>query len=400
MGVAESLRIAVRSLMANRVRSALTMLGVIVGVAVVILLVSIGSGVRLAVTGQLENLGSNLIFVFPGNLESFRSASGPAGAAFSIRREITQDDVELLKRRLGSSAVVVPVLQAPVQMRVGNRLYSANMAAGSEQGAQVFTATLVGGRHYTRQEWESAARVVSIGANVRNTLFPNVDPVGRAVDIEGQPFTVVGYYAPQGGSLSGSQDRQIYLPSTTGQRLLGVRKLSEIVIKANDPGQVELIRAQTERALRPRFGSEVTVLTQAQTLGVVSSLLGTLTAMLAGLAGISLLVGGIGIMNIMLVSVTERTREIGIRKAVGARTNDILGQFLVEAMVLSVAGGVSGVIFGLAVGFVASTWVPVEFTLSSVLLAFLFSLGIGVFFGVYPAYRASRLDPIEALRHE
>jgi putative ABC transport system permease protein len=400
MDVAESLRIALRMLGANKVRSSLTMLGVVVGVAVVILLVSIGSGVKSSVSGQLENLGSNLIFVFPGSLNSFGPGSGLGGGSFSVRKDVTQAEVDLLARRLGPAAVVVPVLQAPVLMRVGNVTYNANMAAGSEQGAQVFTATLLGGRHYSRAEWDSGARVVALGSNVRATLFPNVDPVGRKVDIEGQPFTVVGYYAPQGGSLSGSQDRQIYLPSTTGQRLLGVKKLSEIVIKAEDPGQVDAIRTQVEMALRPRFGTEVTVLTQRQTLGVVSSLLSTLTAMLAGLAGISLIVGGIGIMNIMLVSVSERTREIGIRKAVGAKTSDILSQFVVESVLLSAGGGVLGVALGVAVGLIARRWVPVDITAWSILLAFLFSAVVGLFFGVYPAYQASRLDPIEALRHE
>jgi putative ABC transport system permease protein len=395
--VGQSVSIAVRGLGANKVRSGLTMLGIVVGVAVVILLVSIGSGVRIAVGGQLQNLGSNLVFVFPGQLSSY---AGPGGGAFSIRKQITQDDVELLQRRLGSSAVVVPVLQAPVQMRRGSTTYDANMAAGSEQGALVFNATLMGGRHYSRAEWLAGPRVVSLGSEVRSALFPNTDPVGRTVDIQGQPFRVVGYYAPQGGSLSGSQDRQIYLPSTTGQRLLGVKYLSEIVIRAASPDAVDTVQAQAAIALRPKFGNEVTVLTQAQTLGVVSTLLGTLTAMLAGLAAISLLVGGIGVMNIMLVSVTERTREIGIRKAVGASTFDILSQFVIEAVLLSGAGGVVGIVVGVAVAFGVSTWVPIDVTPWSIALAFGFSAAVGLFFGVYPAYRASKLDPIEALRFD
>jgi putative ABC transport system permease protein len=397
VNLGESIRIAIRALAANKVRSVLTMLGIVVGVAAVILLVSIGTGVKSAVAGQLEGLGSNLVFVFPGDLASFQ---GPGGGSFTIKKQLTQDDADVVARRLGAEAIVVPVLQASVSMRVGNKTFRATMAAGTEKGAQVFTATLVDGRHYTRSEWLAGARVVALGADARNTLFPGVDAVGRKVDIEGQPFTVVGTYAPQGGSLSGSQDRQVYSPSTTIQRLLGVRKLSELVIKANDPSQVNKIRAQTEQALRPKFGDQVTVLTQAQTLGVVSTLLNTLTAMVAGLASISLVVGGIGIMNIMLVSVSERTREIGIRKAVGARTYDILAQFVIEAVVLSAAGGLIGIAVGVLGGLALTRWVPVELSWVAVVLAFAFSAGVGVFFGVYPAWRASRLDPIEALRFQ
>jgi putative ABC transport system permease protein len=211
---------------------------------------------------------------------------------------------------------------------------------------------------------------------------------------------VVGYYASQGGGIAGSQDNQIYVPSTTGQRLLGTDRLSEIVIKAKDPNQVDLIKAEVEQALTAKFGEDVTVLTQAQTLGVASTLLNTLTAMLAGLASISLLVGGIGIMNIMLVSVSERTREIGIRKAVGARTYDVLSQFLIEAVLLSLLGGTAGIVVGVAGAYALSPWVPASVPMWAVVLAFFFSAGVGVFFGVYPAWRASRLDPIVALRYE
>jgi putative ABC transport system permease protein len=397
VNLTESLRTSLRMLGANKVRSALTMLGIVVGVAAVILLLSLGTGLKNQVLGGLEGLGSNLIFVVPGSVASYQTAGG---GSFAVRKSVSQDDVDLLARRLGASAIVVPVLQAPVEMRAGNKTFSASMAAGSELGGQVFTATLVGGRHYTRSEWLAASRVVALGSSARQALFPGVDPLGRRVDIQGQPFTVVGYYASQGGGLAGSQDDQIYLPSTTGQRLVGTNKLSEIVVKARNAEQTDLIQAQVEQVLRPRFGDQLTVMTQAQTLGVASSLLNTLTAMLVGLASISLLVGGIGIMNIMLVSVSERTREIGIRKAVGARTYDILSQFMIESTLLSVLGGVFGVLTGVAGALALSWWVPVDVPPWAVALAFLFSAGVGVFFGVYPAWRASRLDPIVALRYE
>jgi putative ABC transport system permease protein len=264
----------------------------------------------------------------------------------------------------------------------------------------VFNATIQSGRHYTHSEWLNSAHVVALGSEVSDALFPGQNPVGKQVDIEGQRFTVVGSYQPKGGSFAGSEDNQIYIPSTTAQKLLGTEKLSQIIIKAKDPAEVELVKARTEQVLRPRFGNDFTVMTQQQTLGILSTLLGTLTAMLAGIAAISLLVGGIGIMNIMLVSVSERTREIGIRKAVGARTYDILSQFVIEAMVLSALGGVTGIAVGLAAAWALRPWVPVELTAGTIALAFAFSAGIGVFFGVYPAVKASRLDPIDALRYE
>ena len=398
MDISEAVKTALRMLGANRVRSSLTMLGVAIGVAAVILLVSIGTGVRSTVSGQLEGLGSNLIFVFPESLEQLRAGGG--GNPYSVKRPLTDADVELLSRRLGADAIVVPVLQASVSIREGSRSTRTRLAAGSELGAEVFTATLESGRHYSRAEWLNASRVVALGSEARDALFPGRNPVGQSIDIEGQRFRVVGTYRPKGGSVAGSEDNQIYAPSTTAQRLLGVEGLTQVVLKAKDPGSVDAVKARVETALRPSRGDEFSVLTQDETLGIVSSLLGTLTAMLAGIASISLIVGGIGIMNIMLVSVSERTREIGIRKAVGARRYDILRQFVIEAAALSAAGGIVGIALGWGVAVAVRSWVPSEISVSTVALAFLFSAAVGVFFGVYPAYRASRLDPIEALRYE
>ncbi|MDZ4063215.1 MAG: FtsX-like permease family protein, partial [Coriobacteriia bacterium] len=211
---------------------------------------------------------------------------------------------------------------------------------------------------------------------------------------------VIGLLAAQGGSIGGDQDNQIYMPVTTAQRLLGTRDISMIVVKAADAEEIDIIQARVKRVLRPKFGEEFSVFTQEQTLGILSSLLGTLTVMLAGIAGISLLVGGIGIMNIMLVSVTERTREIGIRKAVGAKTYDIMSQFVIEAVMLSIVGGGIGILLGAGGAAALKQFVPTEVTPWAVMLAFSFSAAVGIFFGVYPAYRASTLDPIEALRYE
>ncbi len=398
MNFVESFRIALRALNANKVRSALTMLGVIIGVAAVILLVAIGSGVQQEITGQIEGLGSNLLFAFPGDFS--RGGGGGGGPGMTIRKQFMLDDAELIQRRLGGEAIVVPVVQAAAVLKAGNRTIRSTLAAANEDGDEVFNADYVHGRHYNRSEYATAARVVMLGATPARELFPGQNPVGRELTVNGERFTVIGVLAEQGGTLSGDQDNQVYMPTTTAQRLLGTRNISSIIVKAADAERIDSVKARMEQALRPRFEDEFSVFTQEQTLGILSSLLGTLTVMLAGIAGISLLVGGIGIMNIMLVSVSERTREIGIRKAVGARTYDIMSQFVIEAVALSVAGGIVGIVLGWSGAAALTRWVPTEVTWWAVALAFFFSAAVGIFFGVYPAWKASRLDPIVALRYE
>lgn len=397
MNLIESFRIAFRALAANKARSLLTMLGVIIGVAAVILLVGIGTGVQNEVTGSIEGLGSNLLFVLPGQYD----ASGGGQPAPPSRR-FTIEDAEYIQRRVSGLDAVVPVIQGGGTIKAGNRSMRVVVAAATEQGSEVFSATLADGRHYRKSEVQAASRVVALGSSVVDQLFPGQDPIGKSVTIQGQRFTVIGHYESQGGGLGGDQDAQVYMPVTTAQRVLGVDDIGTIVVKVSDPEGIDRARADILRVMKPRFGDEITVFSQEQTLGILSDLLGTLTYMLAGIAGISLLVGGIGIMNIMLVSVQERTREIGIRKAVGARTYDILSQFVIEAVSLSVMGGVLGIAIGWGGAAVlsASTPVPSEVTPWAVAMAFFFAFGVGVFFGVYPAYKASKLDPIVALRYE
>ena len=396
MNFIESFRIALRALNANKVRSALTMLGVIIGVAAVILLVAIGTGVQDEITGQIEGLGSNLIFVFPGNLEE---SHGPGGGG-GVTKQFSLADSDLLQRRLGNETLVVPVVQGSATLRVGNRTMRTTVAAANENAGEVFAGDFVDGRGYRRSEVNASSKVVSLGSTVVDELFPNTDPIGKSIDINGQKFTVIGHMVSQGGSLTGDQDNQVYMPVTTAQRLLDTTDIQMIVVKVAEADSIEVVQGQIERIMRPAFGDEFTVFTQEQTLGLLNDLLGTLTVMLAGIAGISLLVGGIGIMNIMLVSVSERTREIGIRKAVGAKTYDIMSQFVIEAIVLSVAGGGIGIGIGWLGAQALQQVVPTEVTGWAIALAFVFSAAVGIFFGVYPAYRASRLDPIEALRYE
>ncbi len=401
MNLAESFRIALRALAANKVRSALTMLGVIIGVSAVILLVAIGTGVQAEITGTIEGLGSNLLFVFPGRSDTGSGGGGGfGGPPGSGSKPFSLDDAQLLRSRLAGVDAVVPVASGNALIKLGNRSIRSTLQGGNEQGSQVFSGTLGGGRGYNRSEVDAASRVAMIAFTVKDTLFQNQNPVGKVVTINGQRFTVIGWYQKQGGSLSGDQDNAIYLPITTLQVLTGSNRVSLIVIKVSDANEIDLVRAQVKRVMTPRFQDNITVMSQDQTLGILSTVLGTLTYMLAGIAGISLLVGGIGIMNIMLVSVSERTREIGIRKAVGARTYDIMSQFVIEAVMLSVSGGVVGIALGAAGAWGLKTWVPTEMTAWSVATAFFFSAGVGVFFGVYPAWKAANLDPIVALHYE
>ena len=396
MNLGESFRIALRALAANKVRSLLTMLGVIIGVAAVILLVGIGTGVQDEVTGSLEGLGSNLLFVVPGQYDVGMGQGGPPGRRFTL------DDVEVLQRRVEGAESIVPVMQASSTAKAGNKSLRVVVAAGNEDGNEVFTSTLASGRHYRRSEVQAASRVVGLGYRAAQELFPNQDPVGKEITLGGQRFTVIGTYESLGGGLGGDQDGQVYIPVTTAMRLFNTTEISTIVVKADDPERIDFVRREIKRALTPQFGDEFTVFSQEQTLGILADLLGTLTYMLAGIAGISLLVGGIGIMNIMLVSVSERTREIGIRKAVGARTYDILSQFVIEAVALSVLGGIIGIAIGWGGAFLLSqtTPVPANVTPWAVAMSFFFAFGVGVFFGVYPAWKASQLDPIVALRYE
>lgn len=398
MNFIESFKIAVRALNANKIRALLTMLGIIIGVSSVILLVSIGTGVKDDLIGQFEGLGSNLLYVMPGNYEEMMSGGMGGGGTPPMMKSFKIEDVHFVQDRI-EGAIVVPYIESSVRLSLGANEIGATLAASDGNVGKVMKVTLESGRPVNPAEVAGSARVAVIGSTIREKLFAGRDPIGHEFYVNGERFKVIGLQEKVGG-VSGQQDSMVMMPYTTAQRVLASQDITMMMAKVEDPENITLVQAQIRQVLRPLMGSDFSVFSQDQMSGMIGSILGTLTYMLAGIAGIALLVGGIGIMNIMLVSVSERTREIGIRKAVGARTHDIMVQFVIEAMLLSVSGGVIGIAIGVGGAFLLDAVVPTSITGWAVALAFFFSAGTGIFFGVYPAWKAAQLDPIEALRHE
>ena len=400
MNFAESFRISLKALAANRVRALLTMLGVIIGVMSVILLISIGEGVSEDITGQLEGLGTNVIYVMPMNADDM-------GMGFMIPgRQFNAEDVSIVEGRLVGIADVTPMVETMTRFSVGNNEMMGGVTGMSAAAIDVFDVSLDRGRMYSSSEVRSGARVAIIGAEVDRLMFGNHDSLGREIFVDEQRFTVIGVTEAQGGGAmtGGGLDTAVMMPYTSAQRITGSQDIGMIAVKTHDVEDMDQAQALIRQALLPRMGNDFSSMTQDEVIGMMGDILAVLTLMLGGIASISLLVGGIGIMNIMLVSVSERTREIGIRKAIGARTYDIMSQFVIESVLLSVLGGLIGILLGALIswGIDASGALPLPSVVSawSVILAFSFSAGIGIFFGVYPAYKASKLDPIEALRYE
>jgi putative ABC transport system permease protein len=390
MNLVESFRVALRALRANKFRAALTMLGVIIGVASVILLTAIGNGVKNDFVDQIEGMGSNLLYVFP--TEGVGPTVGP--------KQFKMADRDYLAQRL-PEATVVGMTEVPVTVKAGNHTMRPTATASDDGEHTVYKAEVEIGRNFRQAEVTNAARVAAIGPKVAEELFPGVsNPVGKSFSMNGQRLTVIGVMKKRGASITGDKDSVVHLPLSTAMRILGTNDIQMLTAKVQDPKDLDRVSMRIKHLLRPRFGPDLSVYSQKETVGVMDKMLGTLTVMLAGIAAISLLVGGIGIMNIMLVSVSERTREIGIRKAVGARTLDVLAQFVMEAIMLSGAGGLIGIAVGAGGAWALHALVPTTIDPWSAVMAFAFSAAIGVFFGVYPAAKAARLDPIMALRHE
>ncbi len=384
----EAVRVALQALVSNKLRSILTMLGVIIGVGAVIILVSMGNGATTEVTAEVEGLGSNLIVLTPRPPARFTSA-----------------DAELLGERVPTIVSIMPSVSGSATVRWGTDNIDLRIEGVDASYPSVRSHGVSWGRFLTETDLQRYSRVAVVGWDLVEKLFSGVDPVGQVIKIAGQPFTVVGVMGEKGsgGIFQSNDDEKVLVPLTTGQRLLGTRWVSALYVKA-ETGSEPLAVAHLRRIFEVQYGDEeaVSILSQEQILEVLGQVTGILTAMLGGIGGISLIVGGIGIMNIMLVSVTERTREIGIRKAIGAKRRDIMLQFLVESVAISVLGG----LIGMALGYFGSqaisrlTAVPTVISAPWVGIAIGFSALIGIFFGLYPAYKASRLDPIEALRHD
>jgi putative ABC transport system permease protein len=387
----ESFRLAFNGLRANKMRSFLTMLGVIIGVGAVIALVSVGTGASQEVTTQVEALGSNLVIVMPA------SARG---------RDLRVEDAVTIEERVAGVAHAVPSLRESATVIWTGRSIDTDVVGTTEFLPEVQSHPVGQGRFLSGQDVLYRRFVAVLGATARNNLFGLRDPMGQEIYISGYPFTIIGVMAEkgEGGLFTPDPDDRVLIPVTTAQRLLGTNKIGSIYVSVNQGANADLVTNHIQRIFEVRFGDAdaVQVFSQQQILAAVGSVTGILTMLLGAIAGISLLVGGIGIMNIMLVSVTERTREIGVRKAVGARSRDILAQFLVESVIISLVGGAIGIALGMLGSAAISRLgnVPSVVSLSWVAIAFGFAAAVGVFFGIYPAMQASRLDPIEALRHD
>ena len=394
MRAGEAFRVALAALLANRLRSALTMLGVVIGVGAVVILVAIGSGAKQEVETQVEGLGSNIIIVVPGKFEF--------GAAPSVSR-LTLDDVDLLGRVVGDRDRVAVSIASGETVRVGARETFGTVNGVNESVPNVFDRVVARGDYITASDVDTRRRVAVLGYSVAQDLFPDVDPLGRQVTIAGVRFRVIGVFGKVGSTFGVDRDAEVHIPVTAAQRLFGVDHIDGLAVKAPTSDDVEPLQKKLVAALQHKYtGEEFSAVTQSQILGTIGRILGLLTLVLSAIAAISLVVGGVGVSNIMLVSVRERTREIGLRKALGARQRDILAQFLIEAVLLCVVGGVIGIGLGIGGSLLISAVSPLPAAIAwwSPALAFGVSAAVGIFFGVAPARRAGRLDPVVALRTE
>lgn len=401
----EGFTMALTSLKDNKVRSLLTMLGIIIGVAAVITLVSIGMGVKERVESNLSSLGSNMIMVSPGNV----SASGVRGAAGS-NQTLTLKDAQAIEKSVDGVRAVAPIVNGSANMVVGNQNWISSMAGSTPEYAIVQDRAVAEGSFITDRHLAGRERVAVLGQTVVENLFGESQAIGRTVRINDAPFRVIGILEEKGQSGMGQdQDDTVIIPITTAQeRMLGITHINRISIQGENTDVLAQIQADVTELLRQRHEitadkeDDFNVRNMTEMINAMNDTTTTITMLLGITAAISLLVGGIGIMNIMLVSVTERTREIGIRKSLGAKYNDIRNQFLIEASVICLVGGAIGIIFGIIASEVISALAGWNTYIApwSILLSFGFSLAIGVFFGFYPARKAAKLDPIEALRYE
>ena len=394
--------IAIRAIRRNTMRSILTALGIIIGVGAVIAMVSIGNGAKNQVEAQIASLGQNVISVFPGSF-----TSGGARGGWGSASTLTPEDAQAIARDVNGIVGVSPEVRDRQQVLANGLNWNTTIYGEGPDFVSIRSWPMAEGEMFTEGDVRSIAKVCVIGKTIVDQLFPDIDPIGQTIRIRNIPVKIIGVLSSKGFNFFGSdQDDVVVVPYTTAMKRTGKRdKLSSILIQAQSPDQMPAIQQEITDLLQQRRQGrdpDFTVRNQLELAEAATSTSRTMTALLGAIAGVSLIVGGIGIMNIMLVSVTERTREIGIRLAVGAHGKDVLLQFLTEAVMLSVMGGVIGILTGIGASNIVSlkTGWPVSVSTTAVTGAFLFSAAVGVFFGFYPARKAARLDPIEALRYE
>jgi len=406
MNIRETLRVALRAIRRNKVRSALTMLGVIIGVASVIAMIALGSGARAAIDEQIQSQGTALIYLSSGSFGGPGRAHQGSGSV----QTLTIEDAEAVAREIPTIARWTPGVRGRSQVIAGNNNWNTQVEGGNEDFLAVRNWVVAEGANFTARDVLVAEKVCLLGATVARTLFPDSDPVGQIIRVRNMPFRVTGVLAAKGqGQFGQDQDDFVLAPWTTVQRkLLGINYIHQVSLTAGSSEVVEPTAVAITRLMRARHritnpeNDDFSVRTIEEMAATRVQMAETMTGLLMSVASVSLLVGGIGIMNIMLVSVTERTREIGVRMAVGAKTRDVMRQFLAEAIALSLVGGLAGILLGVAVSqtITHSLGWPVAITAASIVIAFAFSAAVGIFFGWYPARKAASLDPIEALRYE
>jgi putative ABC transport system permease protein len=401
------IRVAFRALVRNKMRAALTMLGIIIGVSAVIAMVSIGQGASASVQAQIESIGTNLLFVSAGaqNVGGVRSGIGDTGT-----NTLTVEDLETIKREVPSVSMVTPSVNARSQLVAGNMNWNTAVTGVSEEYPEIRKWPVANGSFFTDSDVRSAARVIVIGQSLADNLFPGANPIGQDLRVMNLPFRIVGVLARKGQDQQGrDQDDVAFAPYTTVQKkILGRDRVQIAYVSAISQDATYTAQAQITELLRQRHKltanepNDFTVRNMTDVAEAANETSKTMTILLACIAGVSLLVGGIGIMNIMLVSVTERTREIGIRMAIGARSSAVRSQFLIESIVLSLTGGTIGIILGIGLSLAIPAMLgwPTLISMMAIVGSVLFSAAVGIFFGYYPARKAASLDPIEALRYE
>ncbi len=409
----ENFKIAIRALRANKMRAALTMLGIMIGVATVVALLSVGNGATANITSSIQSNGSNLLTVSPGKQQS----GGPGSGGSQQASYLYYSDYQLLQRSLVNNvAAIVPTYQSSYLVKYGNESFSVSVTGVTKDYQETNSYEMANGRFISDGDNTSLSRVAVLGSQTAEDLFGSLNPVGKTISVNGVKFEVAGVLESKGSSGFGSSDDAVFIPLETGyNKLFGStathndkKIVNKISVSVTTTEAMDTVSAQIEFLIRRSHKLatsdelDFNVLSQSDLLSTLTSVTQTLTVFLGAIAGISLLVGGIGIMNIMLVSVTERTKEIGLRKAVGATKNQILTQFLIETVTLSLIGGILGILLGvgIALAFSVSGLISSLITADSILLAFFFALAIGVFFGLYPASRAANLHPMVALRYE